>query len=150
MLIVVKVSINLIRAKRHSANQTAQKNLLAARQKQASPYAQGHRAWKPFAAGQTVWLSRPKKWKFGKKWIGPYKISGQNGVNYVLRSNTGKSLVAHHDQLRLCPTPLGQGSPVQPIAEAPGIVFAEPEGAGGRRYIVWQRVLPDPHVFARL
>ena len=114
------------------ANQTAQKNLLAARQKQASQYAQGHPDWKPFAAGQTVWLSRPKKLKFGKKWIGPYKISSQNGVNYVLRSNTGKSLVAHHDHLRLCPTPLGQGSPVQPIAETPGIVFSEPEGVEGQ------------------
>ena len=113
------------------ANQTAQKTLLAARQRQASQYAQGHPDWKPFAAGQTLWLSRPKKWKFGKKWIGPYKISSQNGVNYVLRSTIGRSLVVHHNQLRLCPTPLGQGSPVQPIAETPGIVFAEPEGVGG-------------------
>ena len=50
------------------ANQTVQKNLLTARHKQTSQYAQGHPAWKPFAAGQTLWLSRPKKWKFGKKW----------------------------------------------------------------------------------
>ena len=114
------------------ANQTVQKNLLTARHKQASQYAQGHPAWKPFAAGQTVWFSRPKKWKFGKKWIGPYKISSQNEVNYLLRSTIVRSLVAHHNQLRLCPTPLGQGSPVQLIAEAPEILLAEPEGVGGQ------------------
>ena len=46
---------------------------------------------------------------------------------------TQGSLVAHHNQLRrLCPTPLSQGSPVQPIAETPGIVFTEPEGVGGQ------------------
>ena len=109
------------------ANQVAQKNLLAARNKQSSQYVQGQPNWKPFEKGQTVWLARPKQWKFGKKWVGPYEVCSQNGVNYVLRSNTGKSLVAHHNQLRPCPTPIDQGLQVQPFAETPDIAFAEPE-----------------------
>ena len=56
------------------ANQVAQKNLVEARTKQSHQYDQGHLTWKPFEAGQLVWLSRPKKRKFGRRWIGPYKI----------------------------------------------------------------------------
>ena len=48
-------------------------------------------------------------------------------MNYVLQSNTEKSLVAHHNQLRPCSTPIDQGLPVQPFAETPDIAFAEPE-----------------------
>ena len=48
------------------ANQVAQRNLVAARERQSRQYDQGHPSWKPFEAGQSVWLARPKKWKFGK------------------------------------------------------------------------------------
>ena len=111
------------------ANQVAQKNLVAARERQSKQYDQGHPSWKPFEAGQTVWLARPKKWKFGKKWIGPYKICSQNGVNYVLQPKMGKSIVAHHNQLRFCPVPLDPGLPVQPAVETPGAVFTDSEMA---------------------
>ena len=114
------------------ANQVAQKNLVEARTKQSHQYDQGHLTWKPFEAGQSVWLSRPKKWKFGRRWIGPYKICSRNGVNYTLQSNTGKCLIAHHNQLRHCPTPLNSGSPVQPTDESPGIVFIDPGVAAER------------------
>ena len=57
---------------------------------QSKQYDQGHPSWKPFEAGQTVWLARPKKWKFGKKWIGPYKICSQNGVNLWEPEKMGK------------------------------------------------------------
>ena len=113
------------------ANQVAQKNLAAARDKQSSQYDQGQPRGTPFVAGQAVWLARPKKWKFGKKWISPYKICSQNGVNYVLQSNTGKRIIAHHNQLWACPIPLGPGLPIHPSEETPGIVFVEPKVAGG-------------------
>ena len=29
--------------------------------------------WKPHEVGQSVWVKRPKKGKFGRKWIGPYR-----------------------------------------------------------------------------
>ena len=126
-----------------------QRNLLAARHKQASQYAQDHPDMKPLAACQTMWLSRLKKWKFGKKWIGPYRISSQNGVSYVLVSNTGKSLVAHHNQLRLCPNPLDKARQSSPLQKPRELCLRNLKGLGGRRYIVLQRVMPDPHVFAR-
>ena len=71
------------------------------------------------------------KQHLGKKWIGRYKICSQNGVNYVLQSNTGKRIIAHYNQLRACPIPLGPGLPIHPSEETPGIVFVEPEVAGG-------------------
>jgi len=111
------------------ANLVAQRNLIAARERQSKRYDQGHPSWKPFEVGQTVWLARPKKWKFGKKWVGPYKICSQNGVNYVLQPRIGKSIVAHHNQLRSCPVPLDPGLPVQPAAETPGVVFTDPDVA---------------------
>eukprot|EP00794_Sanderia_malayensis_P014448 gene14448-biopygen11548 len=109
------------------ANQVAQNNLVEARIRQSDQYNKGCQRWKPFEQGQTVWLARPKKSKFGRKWVGPYIISKRNGVNYVLGSQTGKDIVAHHNQLRLCPTPLDQGVPVQPSVETPGIIFRDPE-----------------------
>ena len=47
------------------------------------------------------------------------------GVNYNIRSTTGKSLVAHHDQLKPYPIPLGQGKPIYPAPETPGVVISE-------------------------
>eukprot|EP00794_Sanderia_malayensis_P021278 gene21278-biopygen16313 len=109
------------------ANQAARKSLVAARNRQSTEYNKSHLDWKPLQPGQAVWLARPKKWKFGKKWIGPYTICSNNGVNYVLRSNIGKTFVAHHNQIRPCPTPLDKGVPVQPLDETPGVVFVEPD-----------------------
>ena len=111
------------------ANQVAQRNLVAARERQSRQYDQGHPSWKPFEAGQSVWLARPKKWKFGKKWIGPYKICSRNGVNYVLQPKIGENMAAHHNQLRPCPVPQDPDLPVRPAAETPGVVFTDPHVA---------------------
>ena len=108
------------------ANQVAQRNLVAARERQSKQYYQGHPSWKPFEAGQTVRLARPKKWKSGKKWIDPYRICSRNGVNYVLQPKIGENIVAHHNQLRLCPVSQDPGLPVQPDAETPGVGFTDP------------------------
>ena len=113
----------------HLANKVAQRNLVAARERQSKQYDHGHPSWKPFEAGKTVWLAQPKKWKFGKKWIGPYKICSRNGVNYVLQPRIGENIVAHYNQLRLCPVPQDPGQSVQPAAETPGVVFTDPHVA---------------------
>ena len=81
-----------------------------------------HKNWKPFEVGQTVWLWRPKTWKFGRKWIGPYEVCSRRGVTYNIRSNNGKFLIVHHNQLRYCPTPLDQGQRYYPVLETPGIL----------------------------
>ncbi len=132
-----------------SANQIAQGNLEASRARQATNYDKGYRDWEPFEAGQTVWLRRPKHGKFGKRWIGPYIISSREGVNYTLRSEMGKTLVAHHNQLKICPTPLGRGLPVHPVPETPGIIAApdtQEELRGREQRNVQGRTARPPHL----
>ena len=57
----------------------------------------------------------------GVKWETPYKILVGEGVNYTLRSKEGKTLVAHHNQLKVYPVPLDKGLPINLVAETPGI-----------------------------
>ena len=90
-------SQTLRKAIQHS-NQIARRNLEIDRTRQASQYnSKSQRDWEPFEIGQTVWLWRPKHWKFGKRWTGPYKVSSRDGVNYKLISSRGKALVAHNN-----------------------------------------------------
>ena len=89
-----------------TANSLARQQLEKSRQQQYAFYDKGHKNWPPFDIGQAVWLRRPKSWKFGRKWVGPYEIVSRKGVNYNIRSNAGRSLVAHHNQLKPCPIPL--------------------------------------------
>ena len=49
----------------------------------------------------------------------------RKGVNYNIRSNAGRSLVAHHNELKLCPLPIDQGHPVHPALETPRIAITE-------------------------
>ena len=108
-----------------TANALARQQLEKVRKQQCTSYDKSHKAWSPLETGQTVWLRRPKSWKFGRKWVGPYQISSRNGVNYTIRSHNGRSLVVHHNQLKPCPIPLDQGQPVHPTPETPGIVIRD-------------------------
>ena len=108
------------------SNQLAQRNLATARSRQALHYDnRSKRDWTPYEPGQTVWLWRPKPWKFGKRWTGPYKVLVRNGVTYRLISSVGKTLVAHHNLLKPCPIPMDKGIPVCPAPETPGITFMD-------------------------
>ena len=128
-------SHSLRKAIRH-ANQVAQGKLELARAQQSNNYnSKSHKNWKPFEPGQFVWLWRPKKFKFGRKWIGPYEVCSRRGVNYYLKSENGKFLTAHHNQLKTCPVPLKPGLPYCPSSETPGIVYGDclQVGEQGRR-----------------
>ena len=116
----------LIRKAIQKANDIARNKLSIVRDKQAKRYdSKNTRMWKPFEVGQTVWLWRPKHWKFGSRWVGPYKIAGRQGVNYTLKLREGKTLVAHHNQLKVDLAPLELGLPIHPAAETPGISVQE-------------------------
>ena len=67
--------------------------------------------YQPLAGGQSVWLGRPKNWKFGKRWVGPYKIQAKTGVNYMIRSKEGKDTIVHHNNVQPCPVPFDKGEP---------------------------------------
>ena len=125
-------SQSLRKALLHS-NELAQRNLNIARSRQASQYNnKSKKDWEPFETGQAVWLWRPKHWKFGKKWTGPYKIVSREGVNYRVVSTRGKTLIAHHNLLKPCPMPTDKGTPFHPTNETPGItiVRSDEEGLG--------------------
>ena len=49
-------------------------------------------------------LRRPKGWKLGSKWVGPYRILKRLEVNYKVISRVGVEKVVHHDQvmIKLC------------------------------------------------
>lgn len=94
----------------------AQQHLSKASEKQAR-LNEPTNAWRPFETGQTVMLKRPKGWKLGNKWIGPYKILKRFGVNYRIISKGGEGKVVHHDQLKLSYVPFQQGEPVCPARE---------------------------------
>ena len=107
------------------ANSLARQQLEKSREQQCTSYDKGHKNWSPFESGQTVWLRRPKSWKFLRKWVGPYNIICRKGVTYNVRSNAGRSLVAHHNQPKSFPLPLDQGQPVHPVPETPWVVIKE-------------------------
>ena len=78
----------------------------------------GHKqTWRPFDEGQTVMLRRPKGWKFGSKWVEPYRIIKRLGVNYKIISRGGVEKVVHHDQLKLGYVPFQPGELVWPTRE---------------------------------
>ena len=56
--------------------------------------------WHPFAPGEAVYLRRPKGWKLGAKWIGPFEVVCRVGVDYKIKSSKGKITVVHHDRLK--------------------------------------------------
>ena len=85
------------RSKIRSIREIAKVNLEQARKKQNKQNHERNIAWKSFIVSQAVWLKRPKSWKFGPKWIGPYEIMQMMGVNYKIRSKVGKVSVVHHD-----------------------------------------------------
>ena len=98
-------SQSLRKALLHS-NELAQRNSNIARSRLASQYNnKSKKDWEPFETGQALWLWRPKHWKFGKKWTGPYKIVSREGVNYRVVSTTGNAFIAHHNLLKSCPMP---------------------------------------------
>ena len=80
-----------VRQSIQSAQLIAQKNIKVAKNRQALSYDRGKKVWQPFEPSQWVWLRRPKKWKFGKKWIGPYQIIVRTGVNYKIISKFWKN-----------------------------------------------------------
>ena len=107
-----------LRKAMQKANYLARQLLEKCREQQCSSYDKGHKNW-------SVWLDHPKSWKFGRKWVGPYKIISRKGVTYNIRSSAGRSLVAHRSQLKSCPLPLDQGQPVHPAPETPVVVIRE-------------------------
>ena len=89
--------------------QLARENLTQARAKQRHSRENRNpvRVWKPFKPGQSVWLRRPKTSKLGKRWTGPFVVLNRMGVNHKIQSSSGRTFVAHHDQLKLHYAPTG-------------------------------------------
>ena len=108
----------LIRRNLQSVADVARENLARSRQKYSQPGNVKNSNWTPLLPGQSVWLRRPKAWKFGGRWIGPYKIISHQGVNYKLRSKAGKDIVVHHNQVKSCTIPFNKGEPHCPVREA--------------------------------
>ena len=98
-----------IRRSLQSLRQIAQQNLIASRSRQKRYYDQQLKEWAPYPVDSSVWLRRPKSWKFGRRWIGPYTVMSRKGVNYVIRSSDGKDKVVHHNNLKACLVPSGTG-----------------------------------------
>ena len=95
------------RSKIRSIREIAKVKIEKARKWQNRQNDERNKTWKPFSVGQAVWLKRPKSWKFGPKWIGPYEIIKRMGVNYKIRSKVGKVSVVHHDHLKVSQIPFG-------------------------------------------
>lgn len=114
-----------IRQTLRNIKQLAQSNLHQSRQKQQDTRsADGHK-WVPFHPGSSVWLKRPKPWKFGCRWVGPYVVVYRQGVNYKIRSKSGSDMIVHHDNLKQCIVPGAKGLPQCPVPESLDINFVE-------------------------
>ena len=126
--------VKSIRKALHSVTVSAQKHLEQCREKQKAQLSSS-RTWTPFIPGMSVWLRRPRAWKFGGKWNGPYEVLFNKGVTYKLRSREGKEIVAHHDNLKPCVLPSNKGVPLCPTPEAMDInivpVEVTPQQVGG-------------------
>ena len=83
-------------------------------------------SWKPYLAGQAVWLKRPKQWKFGPTWVGPYQVLERLGVNYRIKRQDGKISIVHHDNLKLSRIPSGNRQIVPPTSESGDLEVVEP------------------------
>ena len=116
-----------------SVQRVAEEHLSKVRRLQQFQYdSQSHRDWVPFVEGHWVWLRRPKHWKFGKRWRGPYKVLLQRGVNYQVKDKSGKILNVHHNQLKLCAIPQDGARLTCPVPETGEIeiVAGPPLGDG--------------------
>ena len=84
--------------------------------------------WRPFTPGETVYLGRPKKWKLGAKWIGPFENVRRLGVDYKIKSKEGKITVVHHDRLKRGHAKLNEGKDICPARELGGdqVVYIVP------------------------
>ena len=81
-----------------SITQTAQLNLDRSREKQKASHVSSFSSdnWSPFTPGDSVWLRRPKKWKFGRQWLGPYEIVSRRGVTYSGEAAWNRLVVPAH------------------------------------------------------
>ena len=104
------------------AGKSLEKSRLAS-QKQVDSKSKGN--WVPLPVGRSVLLRRPKAWKFGGRWIGPYQIISQLGVNYKIRSKQGKDMIVHHNNVKACTFPFDQGKTIAPVREAEEMTFSE-------------------------
>ena len=43
--------------------------------------------------------------------MGPYQVLSKNGMNNTIRSNAGKDMVVHHNNIKQCVVPSGTGTP---------------------------------------
>ena len=87
-------------------------------------------------------MYRPKTWKFGRKWVGPYEVLSRQGVNYKIRSRGGKEMVVHHDHLKQCVVPANQGVPFCAVPESMDMTVADRPPAP-------REVAPDPQQYTR-
>ena len=115
----------LVRKVLHSLNHKARANLKQSWQKQQNSQSSVTNKWSPFIPGSSVWMRRPKSWKFGGRWIGPYEVLSRQGVNYGILFKVGKEMVAHHDSLKLCVVPISQEVAASLMPESMDISFAE-------------------------
>ena len=93
-----------------SLRKTAQVQLDHSRSSQIA--SQSHspcKPWSPYIPGTSVWLRRPKSWKFGSRWVGPFEVISRRGVTYMICSRKGKEMVAHHDNIKPCVLPAREG-----------------------------------------
>ena len=138
--------IRSVRDNLHSIKQVAQQNLKKSRLKQKQLGTAPSRAWTPHPIGSSVWLRRPKSWKFGSRWMGPYQVISRNGINYSIRSKTGKDMVVHHNNVKNCVLPSGKGTSFCPVQESWDSVVI-PGGPLPRGDI--DPIRPEPLVHAR-
>ena len=87
----------LVRRSLKSLKQSAQQNLIASRSQQKKYHDQHLKVWEPFPVDSSVWLRRPKAWKFGRRWNGPFRVICRKGVTYTIRSAEGRDRVVHHN-----------------------------------------------------
>ena len=109
--------VQSIRKVFREVRQVARENLEEARDTQRKGNEEKAQAWCPFVQGETVYLRRPKGWKFGAKWVGPFDVVSRLGVDYKIKSTKGKVMVVHHDQLKRGYAPVGSGKVVCPARE---------------------------------
>eukprot|EP00794_Sanderia_malayensis_P002386 gene2386-biopygen1273 len=129
-----------------SLQKIAQQNLARSRHDQRSR-GPSHGNWTPLSLGQSVWLRRPKSWKFGGRWVGPYEIISKQGVNYKIRSKDGKDMTVHHDNVKPCTVPFKLGEPFCPVRETGEITISprnvNTQGTLGRA----RNLLPQQHSY---
>ena len=97
--------VQAVRQSLRSSQSIAQQVQLEAKAKQTQFYDQGKGTWTPIEPQSIVWLRRPKNWKYGRKWVGPYTVVSRTGVNYKINSQEGKELVVHHNTLKVSAMP---------------------------------------------